>query len=79
MLSPHRVLRRFLAAQPKEHIPGGLAKGKKPEDFDPKALAKGIKVEKEHTKDEALAREIAMDHLTEDPEYYDKLEAIETR
>jgi hypothetical protein len=60
-----------------DRIPGGLAKGKKPGDFDQKALAKGVKVEMEHTTDEDVAREIAMDHLTEDPDYYDKLEKIE--
>jgi hypothetical protein len=27
----------------------------------------------EHTDDEEIAREIAMDHLTEDPKYYTKL------
>ena len=39
---------------------------------------KGIKVEKkEHTTDKLKASEIAMDHLWEDPKYYDKLEKIE--
>ena len=42
-----------------------------------KQLAKGIKVEMEHTKDKAKAREIAMDHLWEHPNYYDRLEKIE--
>lgn len=41
--------------------------------FDPKELSMGIKVEMEHTKEEKLAREIAIDHLTEDPHYYSKL------
>ena len=40
-------------------------------------LVKGIKVELEHTDDEKLSKEIAMDHLFEDPKYYDKLETIE--
>jgi len=40
-------------------------------------LENGIKVEKEHTDNESEAREIAMDHLWEDPKYYDKLEKIE--
>ena len=31
----------------------------------------------EHTDDPDLAREIAMDHLTEDPDYYTKLEKVE--
>jgi copper(I)-binding protein len=42
-----------------------------------KQLEKGIKVEMEHTKDKTKAREIAMDHLWEHPNYYDKLEKIE--
>lgn len=54
-------------------IPGGLADKKQPDDFDPAELAKGIKIELEHTDDRDVAREIAMDHLTEDPHYYSKL------
>jgi hypothetical protein len=42
-------------------------------------LNKGIKVEMEHTNSRVKAREIAMDHLWEDPKYYDKLEKIETK
>jgi hypothetical protein len=40
-------------------------------------LGKGIKVEMEHTSDKAVAREVAMDHIWEDSEYYDKLKKIE--
>lgn len=40
-------------------------------------LKKGVKVEFEHTQDEVKAREIALDHLLEDPHYYDKLEKVE--
>jgi hypothetical protein len=40
-------------------------------------LKKGIKIELEHTTDEKIAREIAMDHLYEDPKYYTKLSKIE--
>jgi hypothetical protein len=43
--------------------------------YDKKALALGIKHEMEHTKDHALATKIAVDHLLEDPKYYDKLVA----
>lgn len=42
-------------------------------------LAKGIKVEQEHTGDLALAREIALDHLAEFPDYYDRLEKVEKK
>ena len=44
-----------------------------------KQLAKGIRVEKEHTTSDATAREIALDHLAEFPDYYDRLEKAETR
>ncbi len=40
-------------------------------------LMQGIKVEMEHTTDVRIATEIAMDHLWEDLEYYDKLAKIE--
>ena len=39
-------------------------------------LKKGIKVEMEHTDNKKIAKEIAMDHLTEDPNYYNKLAKI---
>lgn len=42
-------------------------------------LKKGQKVEKEHTKDSLKAKEIAMDHLSEDPKYYTKLKKIEAK
>jgi len=60
-----------------DKLPGGLGDKGPPKDVDPKQVAKGIKVEMEHTEDEAVAREITYDHLTEDPKYYDKLETIE--
>lgn len=40
-------------------------------------LDKGIRVEMEHTKSRVRAKEIAMDHLFEDPNYYNKLDTIE--
>ena len=39
-------------------------------------LKKGIKVEMEHTDNKKIAKEIVMDHLTEDPNYYNKLAKI---
>lgn len=42
-------------------------------------LSKGIKVEWEHTNDVAVAREIALDHLNEFPDYYDRLEQAEKK
>jgi len=40
-------------------------------------LVKGLEVEMEHTSELNVAMEIAMDHVSEDPKYYDKLEKIE--
>lgn len=67
----------ILKSMKDDKIPGGLADKKSPEDFDKKKLAQGVKVEMEHTSDKAVAKEIAMDHLTEDPDYYKKLKTIE--
>jgi hypothetical protein len=60
-----------------DQLPGGRADKKAPADFDVDALAEGTKHELEHTKNEKLAREIAMDHLAEDSRYYVKLRSIE--
>lgn len=40
-------------------------------------LKRGIKIEMEHTTDKNIAREIALDHLFEDPKYYTKLKSVE--
>lgn len=56
-----------------QRIPGGLARGRRASDFNPRELRRGAKVEMEHTDDPDVAREIAMDHLVEDPKYYTKL------
>jgi len=61
----------------KDKVKGGLADKKKPSDFDQKSLKEGVRVEREHTSDKQLATEIAMDHLTEDRDYYKKLKTIE--
>lgn len=42
-----------------------------------KQLGKGIQVELEHTNDKNVAKEIALDHLNELPNYYTKLKQIE--
>lgn len=40
-------------------------------------LKDGIEVEMEHTSDRKVAREIALDHLGELPDYYTKLKKVE--
>ena len=44
-----------------------------------KQFIKGHNFELEHTKDKFKASEIVMDHLFEDPTYYDKLSKVETK
>jgi len=71
-----------------DQIPGGLAKGMtlkdiaKHHNISPQTLKnefiKGYAVEREHTTDINIAKEIALDHLYEDPNYYSKLSKIET-
>lgn len=42
-------------------------------DFDPVQLEKGIKIEMEHTNDRKTAEIIAKQHLSERPDYYQRL------
>lgn len=42
-------------------------------------LQKGIRVEMEHTSDKEKATEIATDHISEFPDYYDRLEKMENK
>ena len=68
-------------------VPGGLAKGLSLNDIAKKhgvsvdmmvaEFKKGISVEMEHTTDREVAKEITLDHLFEDPKYYDKLKKVE--
>lgn len=60
-----------------EKMKGGLGDKRPDGDFDPKKLEQGIKIEMEHTNDRQVAKEIAKDHLSEDPNYYEKLKKIE--
>ena len=52
-------------------------KGFTEKDADPKELARGIEIEYEHTTDKNVARRIAMDHLAEYPDYYQRLDKME--
>lgn len=64
----------------KTHSPETLAKKHKVSlDHINKQLEMGIAVEKEHTSDEKTAREIALDHLKELPDYYTKLKKMEKK
>lgn len=46
-------------------------------EFDRKQLEKGIEHEYEHTKDREIAKIIALDHIKQIPDYYDKLETFD--
>ena len=59
-----------------EKLKGGLADNLPDSDFDPEQLEIGIQHELEHTKDRKIAKEIAKDHLTEDPNYYKILQKL---
>ena len=54
-------------------LSGGEADRLQPRDFNKGSLRSGTTHGMEHTRSRALAKEIAMDHLAEDPKYYKKL------
>jgi len=70
-----QIIRRMV--EKTDILSGGLADEKEPSDYDPYQLTTGIEVEMEHTDDPEMSREIAMDHLEEIPDYYDRLEKME--
>lgn len=71
------VLRANEVSKAADLLPGGLGDDKPDNVFAAAALTTGKKHEKEHTTNSAIAKEIAKDHLTEDPKYYQKLEKVE--
>lgn len=60
-------------------LEGGIGDETDPDELDQEELAMGEKVELEHTTDPAIAKEIATDHLTEDPKYYTHLKEMEEK
>jgi len=60
-----------------DYISGGMGKGLTDKDVDPKELRMGIKVEMEHTKNRAIAKKIALDHLAEKSNYYSLLKTLD--
>jgi hypothetical protein len=71
-------VKRIAASNIKEEkIKGGRASEEVRENatelFDPLEISVGIKVEMEHTDSIEAAREIALDHLTENKDYYTRL------
>ena len=58
-------------------LPGGDADNMPDKTFPTEALAEGKQHEREHTNNGQIAKEIAADHLSEDPAYYEKIRKIE--
>jgi len=61
----------------KDKIKGGFADGKAVTNYELKELLEGIKFEREHTSDNLLPLEMAMDHLERIPDYYTRLSRLE--
>jgi hypothetical protein len=61
----------------KDQLPGGMADGKPVTNYDIAQLLEGIKTERDHTRDNLLALELAMDHLEHIPDYYTHLVRME--
>jgi hypothetical protein len=53
------------------------SKHNKSVEYINKQLDAGIKVEMEHTSKKSIAMEIALDHLNERPDYYERLKKVE--
>jgi len=64
-------------AKYKDKLKGGKGDTKAPSDFPKKDIEKGHRVEFEHTNDPDTAKEIAIDHLEEHPDYYVGLKHME--
>ena len=85
--APEEFAKSKKSIKKESKIPGGLSQGMSLSDIAKKhkvslgdltdEFKKGYKVEREHTTDTDIAKEIAMDHLFEDPKYYTKLKKIQ--
>lgn len=61
----------------KDILHGGLSDHKPDSDFNQKEIHKGMEVESEHTGNKEIQKEITKDHLTEIPNYYERLAKME--
>jgi len=71
------IVEMIVEAKRHDRMEGGMGDKKVASDFNPQQIKYGVEIEMEHTDDPDTAREIAIDHLTEDPEYYTKLRKME--
>lgn len=70
----HEILNKTnVLDQPTLSIGKIASKHKVPKEYIQSQLKAGIRIEMEHTTHKDTAREIALDHLSEDPDYYKKL------
>lgn len=78
-MNAYMFLSRILHEQEQTVDLTGLADKKKftESDADPKELEMGLEVEKEHSLDPEVTKQIALDHLTEIPDYYTRLKKME--
>ena len=60
-----------------DRLHGGKANHMPDSKFSPKALDEGKEDEREYTDNDQIAKEIAKDHLQDDPQYYKKEKLIE--
>lgn len=67
-------IRKLIREMWLDSMPGGTGDNASPLDFDLDQIELGVDDELEHTDDPETAMEIAMDHLTLDPNYYTKHE-----
>jgi hypothetical protein len=63
----------------KDLLPGGIADNMPDNKFNKKKLQHAQKHEMEHTTNPTIAKEVAKDHMTEDENYYKKVEKIEKK
>ena len=68
-----KEIRRAIAQVLEDMIPGKKGDDTTELDVDPRELEIGMEVEAEHTDDSVKAKEIALDHLSQNPKYYSDL------
>ena len=64
----------YLNEDENNKLVGGEGDATAPSDVNTEELSMGLAVEMEHTNDQQIATEIALDHLSTDPHYYTKLD-----
>lgn len=65
---------KLVLKEKQQKLKGGVGDKHSLKDFDPEQVKLGLKAEMEHTSDKKIASEIVADHLSEDPQYYSKLD-----